>query len=40
MEENLTNKRFSTPFVMCACIVCLILGRWTGTKGSNMEGLQ
>lgn len=40
MEENLTNKRFSTAFLICACIVCTVMGRWSATKGSNMEGLM
>lgn len=39
MEENLTNKRFSTTFLVCACIISAVVGRWSATKGSNMEGL-
>lgn len=39
MEENLTNKRFSMGFLICTCIISAVIGRWSATKGSNMEGL-
>lgn len=40
MEENLTNKRFSTVFLVSICIISAVIGRWSATKGSNMEGLS
>lgn len=40
MEENLTNKRFNLGFLVFACLGSLIIGRWSATKGSNLEGLE
>lgn len=39
MEENLTNKRFSVAFLIGACMMSLLIGRWSATKGSNLEGI-
>lgn len=39
MEENLTNKRFSVGFLVGACLMSVIIGRWSATRGSDMRGL-